>query len=116
MHCFACNKYEPGNLEVDGSNPDIGQTFSYCPWVAGKNRIGKGEREGEFGKGSKKEKWESGSYMKYRSLGSNMSSCSLQPRGNMTIRKNLKGTLCRPAGHKNCTPLLIFLYMNAILR
>jgi len=33
--------------------------------------IGKGEREEEFGKVSK-ENWESGSYMKYRSLGKNM--------------------------------------------
>ena len=49
MHCFACNKYEPGNLEVDGSNPDIGQTFSY--WERGEGRrIWKGQQEGELGK------------------------------------------------------------------
>ena len=72
--------------------------FHIAPGLQGRTELGK-EREEEFGKGSKKENWESGSYMKYRSLGSNMSYCSLQPRGNMKIRMNSKGILCRPAGH-----------------
>ena len=71
--------FQPGNLKVDECNPDIGQTFSYCPWVAGMN----------------------GSTIKYCSLGTNNKYCSLQPRGNMKIRMNSKGTLCRPAGHKS---------------
>ena len=43
----------------------------------------------------------SGTNIKYCSLGTNILYWSLQLRGNMKIRMNSKGTLCRPAGHKN---------------
>ena len=58
--------------------------------------------------------YKSGTNIKYCSLGTNILFWSLQPRGNMKIRMNSKGTLCRPAGHKKYISLHILIFVGSL--